>query len=72
MSLPASSIDAAGQRPDAHDRVDQLGLAVALDAGDAQHLAGVNGQVDVGQHVSTADHRPRRPEPRPTAARPDR
>ena len=36
MSLPPSSIVPGGQRPHAHDRLDQLGLAVALDAGDAR------------------------------------
>ena len=68
---PASSIVPRGDRPDAHDRVHQLGLAVALDAGDAEHLAGVDGQVDVGQHVPAADRR-RRPGPRTAAAPPGR
>ena len=30
-----------------HDDLDQLGLAVALDPGDAEHLAGVDGERDV-------------------------
>ena len=39
----------------ADDGLDQLGLAVALDAGDAEHLAGVDGQVDVAEHRAPGD-----------------
>ena len=45
--LVAEPDRAAGERPQAHDRVDQLGLAVALDAGDADDLALAHGEVDV-------------------------
>ena len=40
-SSPSATVPAVG-RPHAHDRLDQLGLAVALDAGDAEHLAAVD------------------------------
>lgn len=36
--------------PHAHDGVDQFGLAVALDAGDAEHLALVDGEGDAVEH----------------------
>jgi hypothetical protein len=41
-------------RTHAHDRFDQLRLAVALHTGDAQYLAGMDGQRDVGQQVPWA------------------
>ena len=58
MSCPGQLDPAAGDRPDAHDGVDQFGLAVALDPGDAQHLAGVDRHVDVGQQVPAAARSP--------------
>ena len=47
MSSPPRSMVPGRQRAHPHDRLDQLGLAVALDAGDAEHLAAVDreGQV---------------------------
>ena len=48
--VPLAEPDGAGGRAQAHDRVDQLGLAVALDPGDAEHLAGVDRQRDVLEH----------------------
>ena len=50
MSVGAASHAARvpdGERPQAHDGVDELGLAVALDAGDADDLALADGQADV-------------------------
>jgi hypothetical protein len=43
----AASDRRPAQRAHAHDRLDQLGLAVALDAGDAEHLAAVDREGDV-------------------------
>ena len=45
--LPPSSIGPGGAGAHAHDRLDELGLAVALDAGDAEHLARVDVEADV-------------------------
>ena len=42
MSCVAEPDPAGGGLAHAHDRLDQLGLAVALDAGDAEHLAAVD------------------------------
>jgi hypothetical protein len=46
MSVPDSVIGAGGAPAQTHDRLDELGLPVALDAGDAQHLAGPHDEVD--------------------------
>ena len=44
----ADQVDGARrQRPHPHDRLDQLGLPVALDAGDAEHLALVDREREV-------------------------
>ena len=56
-----------GERDHADDRLDQLGLAVALDAGDAEHLTGVDREVDVAEHraadrvddLDAREHEPR-------------
>ena len=54
MSLPSSTTRAAARPAHPHDRLDQLGLPVALDAGDAEHLARVHHQVDPGQQRPAA------------------
>ena len=40
------------RRQHAHDRLDELGLAVALDAGDADDLAPVDLEADVVDHCA--------------------
>ena len=50
MSSPSSVIVPESASLQADERVDQLGLAVALDAGDAQDLALVDGEGDVVEH----------------------
>src|SRR3712207_7764117 len=52
--LPAEQHRPGGQRAQAHDRVDELGLAVALDAGDAHDLALAHGERDVVDHGAPA------------------
>ena len=49
MSRPSSTIRPAVGVPHPHDRLDQLRLAVALDPGDAEHLARVHDEVHVRQ-----------------------
>ena len=44
MSSPPSATVPVAARPQPDDALDQLGLAVALDAGDADHLAAVDGE----------------------------
>ena len=69
MSRSPSRTVPAG-RPHAHDRLDQLGLAVALDPGDAEHLAGVDGQRDVVEQrpaVAARARSARAPPARPPA-----
>src|SRR3712207_3264779 len=51
---PAEQHRPGGQRAQAHDRVDELGLAVALDAGDAHDLALAHGERDVVDHGAPA------------------
>ena len=51
MSLSPSMTTPLVVGEHADDGLDQLGLAVALDAGDAEHLAGVDGEVDVVEHA---------------------
>ena len=49
VTLRPAIDDAAGSLgTHPHDRLDQLALAVALDAGDAEHLAGAHLEVEVG------------------------
>ena len=57
MSLPPTADRAGAGLAHAHDRLDELGLAVALDAGDAEHLAPVDGQLDVGEQVAAERRR---------------
>ena len=47
VACPPSSTVPRVERLDADDRLEQLGLAVALDAGDAEDLAPVDGERDV-------------------------
>ena len=47
MSSSAQPDGAGRERAQAHHRVDELGLAVALDAGDAHDLALADDEVDV-------------------------
>ena len=54
MSSSARVIDAGVGVAQADERLDQLGLAVALDAGDAQDLALVDGEGDVVEHAAYA------------------
>ncbi len=46
MSPPRNDTEPRGGVAQAGQRLDQLRLAVALDAGDADHLARMDGQVD--------------------------
>src|SRR5690606_30603323 len=45
---------AAAHPAHAHDRLDELGLAVALDARDPEHLPGVHHEVHAVEHRATA------------------
>ena len=58
MSSPSRVDGARGRRAHAHDRLDQLGLAVALDAGDAEHLALVDGEARCRRAAARAVGRP--------------
>ena len=58
MSLAAQDGAAGAGAADAEQRLDELGLPVALDPGDAEHLAAVDDEGDV------VDERPGRPAPR--------
>ena len=55
MSSPSSRIRAAVDRAEAEDHIDQLGLAVALHASDADHLATADLDVDALEQGTTAD-----------------
>ena len=53
-SLPATAIVPGSRVPQAGDRVDQLGLAVAVDAGDADDLAGAHLERDAAHLLDAA------------------
>ena len=69
MSLPLSAIVPATRPPQAHDRLDELALAVAVDARDADDLAAAHGRSDTPAHrlePAVVEHRAG---PRPRARR---